>query len=88
MVNNVSPFPPFSPFLVIYFLDDDPPDWSEMELNTVLIYTLLMAKDIEYIKNIFNGHLHFFLSELSSQVITLFLDHMIWTLRFFFKFYV
>lgn len=40
----------------------------------------LMAKVIEYFKTIFIDNLHFFLSELSSQLITLFIAHMIWAL--------
>lgn len=40
----------------------------------------LMAKVIEYFKTIFIDNLHFFLSEQSSQLITLFIAHMIWAL--------
>jgi hypothetical protein len=81
VVNEASLFPPFSPaFLGIHFLDGNPSDCGEMELNAILIYTSLMVKDIKYFKYIFIGHLHFFLSELSSQSFTLFLGRMIWAL--------
>lgn len=39
-------------------------------------------KATEYFKTIFIDNLHFFLSELSSQLITLFIAHMIWALGY------